>query len=56
MGSVNWDIWRPVMAGYGTLVEVQTQWSLDDLADALEAIEVSAECEREAAARARKNE
>lgn len=27
-------LWRPVRAGYGTLLEVQRDWSLDDVVDA----------------------
>ena len=46
MGSVDWMIWRPVMDGYGSLTEVQTLWSIDDLMDCLEAISVKSEMER----------
>lgn len=33
------------MAGYGTLHEVRTLWSIDDLMDAVECLEVKADAE-----------
>lgn len=56
MGSADWMIWRPVTAGYGTLAEVQDKWSLDDLMDSLEVLDVIAECEEDAARRAREGQ
>lgn len=48
-------IWKPVVAGYGTLIEVQEKWSLDDLMDALEALDVVAEREQEALSQLNEN-
>lgn len=33
------------MAGYGTLTEVRRDWSIDDLMDAVECLEVKADAE-----------
>jgi hypothetical protein len=51
---VNWSIWTPVVAGHGSLVEVQTVWSIDDLVDAHDVIAVKAEVEREHAEQAKR--
>lgn len=56
MGSLDWLIWKPVVAGYGTLAEVHERWTLDDLLDANEAIDVVYECEQRAAAQARRQD
>lgn len=32
-------LWNPVLAGFGTLLVVQREWSLDDLLDALLVLE-----------------
>ena len=42
------------MAQYGSLIEVQTQWSIDDLFDAHEALDVKAEMEAQEAERIRR--
>lgn len=39
-------IWRPVIAGYGTLHEVKHLWTIDDLMDAHEALDIKEEAER----------
>ena len=46
-GPVNYDpfIWRPVEAGLCSLREVQEEWSMDDLLDAHELLDVKAEAE-----------
>ncbi|MCP4481419.1 MAG: hypothetical protein GY817_01135 [bacterium] len=38
-------IWTPVIAGFGTLREVQTEWNLYDVLDAHEALEIKNEIE-----------
>jgi len=38
-------VWRVVLSGKATLTEIETQWSLDDLMDANEALDVRAEIE-----------
>ena len=43
---MNWAIWRPVLDGLDTLTNVQEKWSIDDLADAHEALDIKAEAER----------
>ena len=40
--------WRPVSEGYGSLIEVQEQWSIDDIYDAHEALDIKAEIEQHA--------
>lgn len=42
---MNWSLWAPVMAGYGSLLDVKYKWSLDDLLDSLEAIEIKEQME-----------
>lgn len=54
MTNVDWAIWRPVMEGLDTLVNVQTVWNIDDLFDAHEALDIKAEMEREALEEARR--
>jgi len=44
-------IWVPVVSGYGTLKEVQTEWNIKDLFDAIEALEIKSEIEKTAFAR-----
>ena len=41
-------MWRVWLTGLATLVEIETQWSLCDLADANEALDVKEELEQEA--------
>jgi hypothetical protein len=43
--DVDWRIWAPVKAGFGSLVEVESQWSVSDLYDALDVLRVQAEVE-----------
>jgi hypothetical protein len=38
-------IWRPVLAGLCTLEEIERSWTLDDLMDAHEALDIKAEWE-----------
>jgi len=38
-------IWVPIVAGYGTLKELQTEWSLYDVLDAHEVLEIKHEIE-----------
>lgn len=42
------------MAGLGTLNEVRRQWSIDDLFDAIDLLELKERAEAEAMARAQK--
>ena len=44
-------LWRPVTARIATLQEIDTHWSIDDLADAHEALDIQAEAEAKAAKR-----
>lgn len=45
---MNWLIWRPVINGLGTLKEVKYDWTIDDLMDAHEALDVKEEIEARA--------
>jgi hypothetical protein len=36
---VKGPIWRVVISGYATLTEIQTSWSIEDMADALEVLD-----------------
>ena len=42
-----------MLAGHGTLIEVQEHWSLDDLVDCHEALDIRAEIEKEEAEKAK---
>lgn len=42
---MRWYIWAPVIAGYASLYEVRQKWTIDDVADYAEAMEVKAEAE-----------
>jgi hypothetical protein len=46
-------IWRPVIARIATLSEIERDWSLMDLLDAHDALDVREELAREAEKRAR---
>jgi len=39
-------VWRPILAKITTLHEVETYWSIDDLADAHEALDLKADLEK----------
>jgi len=39
-------VWSPIIAGYATLKDMQTFYTMDDLADMLEAIALKQEIER----------
>ena len=43
--NIDWSIWRIVLAQIATLKEIETYWSIDDLADANEALDIKAEAE-----------
>lgn len=45
---VNWDIWRVVDAGMGTLVEVSERWTLRGLIEAHQVLDLKADAERKA--------
>ena len=51
--SVNWAIWRPVLAGLDTLTNVKYSWSIDDLMDSHEALDIQHETEQAAYERAK---
>jgi hypothetical protein len=53
--KVNWFIWRVVLDGVATLQEIETHWSIDDLADAHEALDARDAVRREQLARARRS-
>lgn len=42
---MNFAVWRLVLDGVATLQEIETWWSIDDLADAHEALDVRASIE-----------
>lgn len=42
---MNFAVWRIVLDGVATLQEIETWWSIDDLADAHEALDVKAAIE-----------
>ena len=44
---MNWMIWRPVMAGLDTLTNVKYNWTIDDLFDSHEALDIKYEKEKE---------
>jgi len=44
--TVDWRIWRVVLAGHGTLIDVEQNWSIDDVQDAHEAMDVKASIEK----------
>lgn len=37
---LDWFTWRPVDAGYASLVEVQRDWTLDDVQDAHDVLDL----------------
>ena len=39
-------IWTPVIMGYGSLKEIEQDWSINDIADALSAMEMKSELEK----------
>ena len=47
--NVSWYLWRPVVERIATLHEIETFWSIDDLADAHEALDIRNEAEVKAA-------
>lgn len=47
-------IWRPVDAGYGSLLEVRFKWDIETLFDAHEYLDAKAEAEVEAAEKLRR--
>lgn len=46
--GIKWAWWRPVIEGVATLEEIENAWSVDDLIDAHEALDMKAEIEIEA--------
>lgn len=48
-------IWRPVLAGLGTLKEVQYDWDIDDLFDSMELLDLKESQEAEAHQKAQAN-
>lgn len=53
---MSWFVWRPILAGVTTLREIQEFWSLKDLMDANEALDVKAEMEDLAMERAKEKQ
>jgi hypothetical protein len=47
--TVDWFIWRPIIAKVTTLREIEESWSIDDLLDAHEALDIQQEHEAWAA-------
>jgi len=43
--NINWYKWRPIIEKITTLEEVETFWTIDDLADANEALNLKADAE-----------
>ena len=52
--NVNWAIFRPVLSGLDTLTNVKYNWSLEDLLQAHEALDIKEELEAAAFERAKK--
>lgn len=48
MTNVDWTLMRPVLGGLDTLTNVHLYWSIDDLYDAHEALDIKAEIEQHA--------
>jgi len=48
-GSVEWSVYRVWLSGKASLTEIEDRWSLDDLVNANEALDVQAELEAAAA-------
>lgn len=46
-----WEVWRVWLSGMATLSEIEKEWTLCDLMDANEALDIKAEMEKEAAER-----
>ena len=46
--NISWYLWRPVVAKIATLTEVETRWSIGDLADAHEALDIQHEAQEAA--------
>lgn len=44
--NIDWTIWRPVLAGHDTLVNVKYAWTIDDLFDAHEALDIQEEARK----------
>lgn len=42
-GEVDWLIWRIVVAKMATLEEIDTHWTVDDLMDAHDALDIEME-------------
>ena len=47
--NISWYLWRPVVERIATLQEIETHWSIDDLADAHEALDIQYEAQAKAA-------
>lgn len=50
---MNFAIWRIVLEGLATLQEIETHWSIDDLADAHEVLDVKSAMEAAATTKRR---
>jgi hypothetical protein len=44
--NISWYLWRPVVERIATLQEIETYWSIDDLADAHEALDIQYEAQQ----------
>jgi len=49
MGAVDWAIWRPIIAKKTTLEEIERHWSVDDLADCHDAMDIDQEMQEQLA-------
>jgi len=45
---VDWFVWRPIVAQIATLEEIERSWSIDDMLDAHEALDIKFEQEEHA--------
>lgn len=43
--NIEWSVWRVIIEQVATLREIESYWSIDDLADANEALDIKHEAE-----------
>jgi len=41
--NINWDIWRVITSKIATKTEIEEHWTLSDIADANEALDIEGE-------------
>ncbi len=53
MGTVDWYLWRPIVYKVATLQEMDIHWSINDLADCHDAMDIRTEAEKIASDKSR---